>query len=67
MVDLGYERVSNRCSVNSTLKISKMVLLFANPKFKVASSSCLKTTILKVFPGPTLLMVGPNITYRILA
>ena len=48
IVDSGYERLSSTLSANSIYKISKMALFFAKPKLKIAFSSQLRTSILKM-------------------
>ena len=48
IVDSGYERLSSTLSANSVYKISKMALLFAKTKLKIAFSSQLKTSNLKM-------------------
>ena len=59
IVDLGYERIFKTLSVNSALKMSRMALLFVKTLFNIAFSSSLRTSILKIVPGPT--TVGPII------
>ena len=49
IVDSGYERLSSTLSPNSVYAISKMALLFAKIKLKIAFSSQLRTSILKMF------------------
>ena len=48
MVDSRYLRRCNTLSVNSAEKISKMAMLFPEAKLKVAFSSCVKASILKI-------------------
>ena len=58
IVDSGYKRISDTLFVNSSLKISKMpLLLFIETMLNIAFSSRLRTSILKIVQGPT--MVGP--------
>ena len=57
IVDSGYERLSSTLSATSVYTISKMALLFAKPKLKIAFSSQLRTSILKMFFRPN--HVGP--------
>ena len=51
-MDSGCERLSSMLSTNSVYTISKMALLFAKTKLKIAFSSQLRTSILKMFSGP---------------
>ena len=51
-MDSGCERLSSTLSTNSIYTISKMALLFAKTKLKIAFSSQLRTSILKCFSGP---------------
>ena len=44
---------------NDHIMISKMAFLSAKAKYKIAFSSHLRTSVLKTFPGPT--MVGSTI------
>ena len=56
-MDSGCERLSSMLSTKSVYTISKMALLFAKTKLKIAFSSQLRTSILKMFSGPN--HVGP--------
>ena len=47
--DLEYERLSSMLSATSVYNISKMDLLFAKTKLKIAFSCQLRTSILKLF------------------
>ena len=52
IVDAGYEGLSSTLFENSVDKISKMALLFEEPNWKIAFSSQLRTSILKMFSRP---------------
>ena len=49
IVDSGYHKLSSTLSATSVYTISKMALLCAKTKLKIAFSSQLRTSILKMF------------------
>jgi len=52
IVDSGYERLSNTIPVSPAYKSSKIALLCAKIKLKIAFSNHLRTSILKTCSGP---------------